>query len=45
MANLEAASFAVAVSELLGLHYLLALVGMAGLVAGPEVVEGRVLAE
>ena len=47
MASLEAASLPVAVSELLGLNYLLSLLGMSGLVAGPGavVVDGREEAE
>ena len=46
MASLEAATLPVAVSELLGLNYLLSLVGMSGLLAGVgEVFEGREEAE
>ena len=46
MASLEAASLPVAVSELLGLNYLVSLVGMSALLAGlEEGVEGREEAE
>ena len=46
MASLEAASLPVAVSELLGLKYLVSLVGMSALLAGlEEGVEGRVEAK